>query len=48
MQDLSQLVAGSVPVEFDIFQDVMESSTLAILFAILLQLDTKCFVYLLL
>lgn len=34
--------------EFGIFQDVMESSTLAILFAVLLQLDTKCSVCLLL
>jgi len=33
-----------VPVEFGIFQDVMESSTLAMRFAILLQLDIKCFV----
>lgn len=44
VQDLSQLVADSLPVEFCIFQDVMESSTLAVQFAILLQLETKCFV----
>lgn len=48
MRDLSWLEADSVPVEFGIFQDVTESSTLAIQFDILLQPDTKCFVCLLL